>query len=256
MAAIDRLSAEQLFHDTQALQRARDFQLQPHRLCFNDGDYLDHETWIRPAFEQLGSLAGLDVLDYGCGHGMAAVVLARAGARVTGLDLSRGYLSEAHDRARANHVIVRFVQANGERLPFPDAVFDRIWGNAILHHLDLSSAAQELRRVLRPGGRAVFCEPWGENPFLNWARQAAPYAGKHRTADEKPLKRAHLLALRQVFPSVAWQGFQLLTMARRVLGPGRLTARLERCDGHLLSRFPALQFYCRYIMVVLRLESI
>src|ERR687885_963383 len=125
---------------------------EPERLRFDDDDYLDHETWIRPAFARLGDVAGLDVLDYGCGHGMAAVVLARRGARVTALDLSPGYLAEARRRARANGVTVDFVQGDAERLPFADGGFDRVWGNAVLHHLDLRLAGAELSRVLAPGG--------------------------------------------------------------------------------------------------------
>src|SRR5262249_51232051 len=147
-------------------------------LCFDDDQYLDHETWIRPAFRQLGGLNGLQALDFGCGHGMAAVVMARRGAWVTAVDVSPGYLQEASRRGQANGVNICFVQADGERLPLADHSFDRIWGNAVLHHLDLQKAAGELFRVLRPGGIAVFCEPWGENPFLNWARNRLHYAGK------------------------------------------------------------------------------
>ena len=252
MAATGRLGAEQIFHDTQALERARDLGREPKRLRFADADYLDHETWIRPAFAQLGNLTGLDVLDYGCGHGMAAVVMARSGARVTAFDLSRGYLDEVDRRARANQVRIKLVQADGERLPFASASFDRIWGNAILHHLDLASAACELHRVLRPGGSAVFCEPWGENPLLNLARDSFPYPGKQRTPAEKPLTRKHLVTLQGVFATVQWRGFQLLSMTRRVLGSGRIAAGLHRCDDRLLSRFPSLQLYCRYVVVTLR----
>jgi SAM-dependent methyltransferase len=252
MSATDRLAAEQLFHDTQALARASDLRRQPQRLRFTDADYLDHETWIRPAFAELGDLADLDVLDYGCGHGMAAVIMARAGARVTAFDLSRGYLEEVNQRAHANRVQIKLVRANGERLPFASASFDRIWGNAILHHLDVARAARELHRVLREDGRAVFCEPWGENPLLTLARASFPYPGKQRTPDEKPLTRKHLVTLQRVFACVHWRGFQLLSMARRVLGNGRLAAGLDRCDDRLLSRFPALQLYCRYVVVILR----
>src|SRR5919199_1431749 len=85
------------------------------RLRFDDDAYLDHETWIRPALARLGDVRGLRVLDYGCGHGMAAVVLARRGARVTAFDLSPGYLAEARRRARANGVTVDFVQGDAER---------------------------------------------------------------------------------------------------------------------------------------------
>src|SRR5207249_8210211 len=171
--------------DRQALERALTFAREPDRLRFDDDAYLGHETWIGPAFERLGDVRGLRVLDLGCVHGMAAVVLARRGARVTALDLSLGYLEEARRRARANGVAVAFVKADGERLPFADSVFARVWGNAVLHHLDLGRAAAELRRVLRPGGIAVFCEPWGENPLLNWARRRLPGCGGKHTPDER-----------------------------------------------------------------------
>jgi ubiquinone/menaquinone biosynthesis C-methylase UbiE len=252
MTATDRLSAEQAFHDRQAWQRSPTFTRFPEELHFTDAAYLDHESWIRPAFAQLGNVNDLDVLDFGCGHGMAAVVLARRGARITAFDLSYGYLTEACRRARANGVRVHFVQADGERLPFADASFDRIWGNAILHHLDLNVTARELRRVLRPGGVAVFCEPWGENPLLNWARQRLPYAGKQRTPDERPLRRNDLMSLRKFFPSLETQGFQLLSMARRVLGSRRAIAGLDWCDAMLLTGVPALQRFCRYVVLTLR----
>src|SRR5437879_1215852 len=98
MSAPDRLSAEQAFHDRQAEGRACRLR-RPDDLRFDDDAYLDHETWVRPAFERLGPVAGLRVLDYGCGHAMAAVVLARRGAEVTAFDLSQGYLAEARLRA-------------------------------------------------------------------------------------------------------------------------------------------------------------
>lgn len=252
MSATDRLGSEQAFHDEQARSRAAAFAERPGALRFDDDDYLGHETWVRPAFGRLGGVRGRSALDYGCGHGMAAVVLARRGARVTAFDLSHGYLAEARRRAAANEVVVAFVQADGERLPFADASFDRVWGNAVLHHLDVETAARELRRVLRPGGLAVFCEPWGENPLLNWARAALPYPGKGRTPDERPLRRQHVQILRRHFASAEVTGFQLLSMARRVLPRGGFVTRLGRCDDFLLGRAPSLQRFCRYVVLTLR----
>ena len=127
MSATDRLRSELAFHDRQASERAAAFAVEPGRLRFDDDAYLDHETWIRPALDRLGNLRGLRVLDYGCGHGMAAVVLARRGALVTGFDLSPGYLEEAGARAATNGVQVCLTQADGERLPFADGAFDRVW---------------------------------------------------------------------------------------------------------------------------------
>src|SRR5688572_25217012 len=104
MIGTDRRTSEQQFHDRQAIARAVSFRLGRADLQFNDAAYLDHETWVRPAFAQLGDLRGKRVLDYGCGHGMAAVVLARAGAIVTACDLSPGYVNEARERLQANGV--------------------------------------------------------------------------------------------------------------------------------------------------------
>jgi SAM-dependent methyltransferase len=247
----ERLRRERDFHDRQALARSR--ALRPQDLPFADESYLGHASWIRPAFDRLGDVCGLSVLDLGCGHGMASVVLARRGARVTACDLSLGYLREAQARAAANGVRVAWALADGERLPFADAAFDRVWGNAILHHLDLRRAGAELKRVLRPGGIAVFCEPWGENRWLRWARQNARYPGKERTLDEDPLGRRQLAELLQLFPNLEITGHQLLSMASRAFRGKRLAKTLHRCDDVLLNRWPHLQRYCRYVVLTLSL---
>lgn len=252
MDATDRLDDERAFHDRQAGQRRATFARQPERLVFADDDYLDHETWVRPALERLGDVRGLQVLDYGCGHGMAAVVLARRGGWVTAFDLSDGYVAEAGARARANGAAVDLVQADGHRLPFADGSFDRVWGHAVLHHLDVPRAACELRRVLRPGGVAVFCEPWGGNPLLRWAREHWPYPGKERTAGEAPLVPGQLEQLREVFGEVEVNGYQLLGMVRRLGVPGRLARLLDRVDSRLLRGRPRLARWCRYTVLTLR----
>jgi SAM-dependent methyltransferase len=251
MKATDRLRDESQFHDHQAAGRAERFR-DAAALRFRDDEYLDHETWIRPAMAKLGTVAGLDALDLGCGHAMASVVLARAGSRVTAVDLSAGYLAEGRRRAEANGVAVTFVHADAARLPFADRSFDRVWGNAILHHLDVADAGREVWRVLRPGGVAVFCEPWGENPLLELARRWLPYPGKDRTRDERPLRQGDLEALREAVPDVEVEGYQLLGMARRVLGHGALARGLAWCDSHLLKHVPSLNHYCRYAVLTLR----
>jgi len=251
MIAMDRRRAEQEFHDRQAAERAA---ARPD-LRFEDAEYLDHETWVRPAFARLGDLRGRSVLDYGCGHGMAAVVLARAGAKVTACDLSPGYVDEAQARAEANGVRVECLAADGEEMPFADASFDAVWGSAILHHLDMRRAGRELHRVLKPGGVAVFCEPWGGNPLLAFARRWLPYPNKERTPDERPLVRRDLLPLRELFESVKYEGFQLLGMVRRAFRNSRASGKstwINAFDAGLLARVPPLANWCRYVVIELR----
>ena len=250
--ATDRIQSERQFHDEQALRRAGTFRRDPHRLRFTDEQYLDHESWLRPAWAELGSLDGKHVLDYGCGHGMAAVILARHGARVTAFDLSADYIAEARERARTNDVAIEFLQADGHALPFPDAAFDAVWGNAVLHHLDLAVAGRELHRILKPGGVAVFCEPWGENPLLRWARHRLPYPGKERTRDEEPLCRNDLDGLRESLPRIQVRGFQMLSMIRRAVPIVPFTASLDWLDSLLLSVAPRLENWCRYVVLTLR----
>src|SRR5262249_21826233 len=127
----------------------------------------------------------------------------------------------------------------------------RVWGTAVLHRLGLDMAARELHRVLRPGGVAVFCEPWGENPLLEWARRRLPYPGKGRTPGERPLRLRDVRRLRGVFPRVEMQGFQLLSMAGRVLPWGWLLGLLRRWDAWCCLRVPGLQRWCRYMVLTL-----
>jgi ubiquinone/menaquinone biosynthesis C-methylase UbiE len=156
-----RLASEQHFHDAQAAGRASRFA-SARAFHFQDDDYLDHETWIRPAFDRLGDVAGLRVLDFGCGHGMAGVVLARKGAKVTAFDLSQGYLAEADRRARANGVRVHFLRCDGHALPFADASFDRVFPSLRVEGFQLLAMA---RRVL-PRGRVTRALEWCDGHLL------------------------------------------------------------------------------------------
>jgi SAM-dependent methyltransferase len=252
MPATDRLAAEQLHHDAQARARRDYFTHHPDALLLDEEQYLNHAPWIRPALARLGDVRQKQILDYGCGHGMAAVLLAKRGAVVTGFDLSGAYVEEARERAQANGLEIEFLPADAHDLPFADQSFDAVWGNAILHHLDLDIAGAELARILKLDGVAVFCEPWGENPVLEWARRRLPYPGKDRSRDERPLRERDLPALRRHFGSVTVEPFQLLGMARRVWPGMPFRKTLDRCDAVLLRRWRSLSKLCRYIVLTLR----
>lgn len=102
---------------------------------------------------ELGSLAGKEVLDVGCGAGdntreLAALV--GPSGRVVGVDLSESMLAEARRRGGT----VEFGYGDMHALPFPDESFDRVRVKLTRQHSpDLDAADDELVRVLRPGGR-------------------------------------------------------------------------------------------------------
>jgi ubiquinone/menaquinone biosynthesis C-methylase UbiE len=105
--------------------------------------------------EALGDVAGLAVLDLGCGTGRHALWLAEAGAAVTAVDFSEGMMGKARRKPGAEKV--RFLAHDlGEALPFADRSFDLVVSGLVLEHLhDMGAFFAEARRVLKPGGRAV-----------------------------------------------------------------------------------------------------
>ncbi|MEU5806520.1 methyltransferase domain-containing protein [Streptomyces sp. NPDC047718] len=114
----------------------------------------------RQVLEAAGPLAGLRVLEVGCGLGMGcALALGEYGpAGVTGMDIHPQQLERARDAhaglLRAEPGRLRFVRGAAERMPFGGGEFDAVVSvEAAQHFPDLAAFAAETARVLRPGGR-------------------------------------------------------------------------------------------------------
>lgn len=126
--------------------------------------------WIGPAL-RYESTAGQDVLDVGCGQGIDLVEYARAGARVTGIDLTPAHVELARNHLAALGLTASVVNGDAEQLPFQDACFDFVSSNGVLHHTpDMPAALNEMRRVLRPGGRACIAV-YNRRSFHYWLSQ-------------------------------------------------------------------------------------
>ncbi len=119
-----------------------------------------HRTLIDPGlFAALGEVPpGQRVLDVGCGNGYIARRLARAGARVTAIDVSAELISRARERERAEPLGIVYLEGDAARLTgVPEASFDLAVANMSL--IDIEDAAGAIRAVARAvvdGGRFVF----------------------------------------------------------------------------------------------------
>ena len=108
----------------------------------------------------LGDVAGLDVLELGCGGAQFGIQLAQRGARVTGLDNSGEQLVAARRNQDAAGVAFPLVHAPAEAIPLPDASFDLVFCDfGAMTFADPYPTVPEVARILRPGGRFAFSHP-------------------------------------------------------------------------------------------------
>lgn len=114
-----------------------------------------------------GIAPGAAVLDVATGTGVVAVTAARAGARVSALDLTPELLEKARENAHiAGCADIAWTEGDAEDLPYPDATFDVVlsqFGHMFAPRPDVVMA--QMRRVLRPGGRIAFAT-WPPEHFV------------------------------------------------------------------------------------------
>ena len=103
-------------------------------------------------------IAGKDVLEVGCGDGRMTRRIAKVAKRVVGIEPDGSKVAKARENGGAEIIV-----GDGERLPFPDSVFDVVLYTLSFHHLsDQEAGLGEALRVLRPGGKIVIYEPDAE----------------------------------------------------------------------------------------------
>lgn len=252
MNSQSHLQLERQYHESEDRLRA------DNRLIggvYASGIFEEAETYHLDA---LGNIHSAHVLDYGCGGGWSAEKFRERGAHVTGFDISQtrlleaqGHLSDSQDRPA-----VGLLLCDAQRLPFPDATFDVVFGKQILHHLELDLAMLEIVRVLRPGGRAVFLEPLIHNPLLQGYRRLTPHL---RSPGERALSMQDLQRIGAYFGTWSHREFCLLAIApvlvQALVGQRRFLTVvrhwLQRVDRRLIDTLPFIGRYCWETVIIL-----
>jgi SAM-dependent methyltransferase len=185
-----------------------------------------------PDFAQFERWRGKRVLEVGVGLGTDFVRFARAGARVTGIDLTDAAADAVRRRLALEGLEGDVRAADAEALPFSAASFDLVYSWGVLHHTpETKRAVEEVRRVLAPGGeaRVMLYSRRSWVAFGLWVRWALLAAHPRRTLAqvvaehmESPGTKAYTQPeLRELFSSfgdVTLQSF-LTPYDRRVAGP-------------------------------------
>jgi SAM-dependent methyltransferase len=140
------------------------------RATWTAGDFgriaVGYEEGAAAFIERLGLKPGDQVLDVACGTGNLALPAARAGARVTGIDIAPALVVQLAARAAAEGLTLEAREGDAEALPFADDSFDTVvtmFGAMFAAHPQ--QAANELLRVTRPGGRIAMAN-WTPEGFV------------------------------------------------------------------------------------------
>jgi len=136
-------------------------------------------------------LAGLDVIELGCGTGYISAWLARRGAKPVGIDNSEAQLATARRLQKEHGIDFPLLHGNAETVPYPDGTFDLAiseYGASIW--ADPYRWIREASRLLKPGGRLIFlinglllslCSPNEVDPDVPAENQLLrPLFGLHR----------------------------------------------------------------------------
>jgi SAM-dependent methyltransferase len=139
------------------------------------------ETWALGSFAEIATFTtvtaghlvrfagvkpGQALLDVACGTGVVAITAARAGAKVTGLDLTPELLAQARESAPVANLSIDWKEGDAEALPYGDGAFDVVlsqFGHMFAPRPEV--AIKEMLRVLKPGGTIAFAT-WPPETFV------------------------------------------------------------------------------------------
>lgn len=168
--------------------------------------------WIMERIEREAALlTGRRLLEVGCGLGFDSLEFIRRGVRVTATDLTPQAVALTR-----RHYALEGVEAEDVRvenvlsLSFPDESFDAVWANGVLHATgNTALAIREVRRVLKPGGRAIISHFYRRGSWMylisKWGRENVEFKEQDPPVNEW-YSDDEILAM--------FEGFQVVEAAR------------------------------------------
>lgn len=117
--------------------------------------FLDGNPYLRDRFD-FAAFKGKKVLEIGCGSGAASCLFAKAGAKVTAVDITEQAIKITKKNANINKLKLNVERADAEKLRFKDSEFDYVFSWGVLHHSQNTvTAFKEVQRVLKSGGSGL-----------------------------------------------------------------------------------------------------
>ena len=179
-----------------------------------------------PRLVPFDQFRGRRVLEVGCGAGTDLIRFARHGATVTGIDLAPSSIALAARNFALEKLPAHLAVADGEALPFASESFDLVYAHGVVQYTtDDRALVRECRRVLRPGGIAVF-QVYNRISWLNALSQVTKVDLEH--VDAPVLKKYSIGEFRDLL-----QGFFARADRARALSGEDPAAR--RSEGHALQ---------------------
>lgn len=158
---------------------------------------------------RLGNVSGKRILELGSGMAEASVYFAMKGACCTATDLSPGMVAASLELAKTHGVEIKARVMNSVQTDFPNESFDIVYAANFLHHVDPKAALLEMKRLLKPGGKACFWDPLKHNPVKNVYRRMASNV---RSPDEAPLDINIIETTSNMFTAVQYDTDWLCTL--------------------------------------------
>jgi ubiquinone/menaquinone biosynthesis C-methylase UbiE len=242
----DRLEKE--FYDNEAKKYLNNFNAEVFLYDKDESMPLSHRYF----YSLLNNINDRKILDCCCGHGFTSVRCAKAGAKVSGIDISPKMIKLANKNAEFNSIShsTSFGIMSVQELGFTNERFDYAVGIGALHHLNLELAGKEISRVLKPGGKAIFLEPKIPFKWLIFVRSLLPNKC-YESPGGSQLDGDDISIFSSYFSKTHVKYFVFLKKISRFPILNKIEGKLEKIDTVLINRLPFLKkFYWAFVLEV------